>query len=126
MKRTSETVPLDKAKSAPDRGSADSPIQCTSKSKCFETHSSADTVGYGAVQQTSHSWASVDHASSSTTPRVGPGTIDELKRIAWSDESLFLIYHVDGRVRVRRLPGGQLLNFCTAGHTQDGGGSILL
>ncbi|GBM33401.1 hypothetical protein AVEN_93284-1 [Araneus ventricosus] len=53
-------------------------------------------------------------------------TIDELKRIAWSDESLFLIHHVDGRVRVRRLPGGQLLPFCTAGHTQDGGGGIML
>ncbi|GBN44013.1 hypothetical protein AVEN_197596-1 [Araneus ventricosus] len=38
------------------------------------THSSADTVGYGTVQQTSHSCASVDQASSSTTPTVGPGT----------------------------------------------------
>ncbi|GBM98869.1 hypothetical protein AVEN_69058-1 [Araneus ventricosus] len=73
-KRPSETVPLGKAKSAPDSGSADSPIQCRSKRKCFLTHSSVDTVGYGTVQQTSHSCASVDQASSSTTPTVGPGT----------------------------------------------------
>ncbi|GBL92077.1 hypothetical protein AVEN_102621-1 [Araneus ventricosus] len=32
-------------------------------------------------------------------------TVDEWKRLAWSDESRFLIHHVDGRVRVCRLPG---------------------
>ncbi|GBM86274.1 hypothetical protein AVEN_72161-1 [Araneus ventricosus] len=35
-------------------------------------------------------------------------TMDEWKRVSWSDESRFLIHHVDGRVRVRRLPGEQL------------------
>ncbi|GBM51158.1 hypothetical protein AVEN_2507-1 [Araneus ventricosus] len=35
-------------------------------------------------------------------------TTDEWKRVTWSDESRFLIHHVDGRVRVRRLPGEQL------------------
>ncbi|GBO06127.1 hypothetical protein AVEN_35207-1 [Araneus ventricosus] len=65
---------LPKAKSAPDSGSADSPIQCRSKRKCFGTHSSADAVGYGTVQQTSHSCAPVDQASSSTTPTLSPGT----------------------------------------------------
>ncbi|GBO07132.1 hypothetical protein AVEN_124387-1 [Araneus ventricosus] len=49
----------------------------------------------------------------------------ECKR-AWSDKSRFLIHHVDGRVRVRRLPGIQLLSSCTAGHTQAGGGGIML
>ncbi|GBM92854.1 hypothetical protein AVEN_246781-1 [Araneus ventricosus] len=73
-KRTSETVPLDKAKSAADSGSADSPIQSRSKHKRFGTHNSADTVGYGTVKQTSHSCASVDQAPSSTTPTVGPET----------------------------------------------------
>ncbi|GBM27949.1 Transposable element Tc1 transposase [Araneus ventricosus] len=48
------------------------------------------------------------------------------KRVAWSDESRFLIHHVDGRVRVRRLPGEQLLPSCAAGHTQAGGGGIML
>ncbi|GBN66924.1 hypothetical protein AVEN_67928-1 [Araneus ventricosus] len=69
-----EKVPLSKAKSAPDSGSADSPMQCRSKRKCFGTHSSADTVGYGTEQQTSHSCTSVDQASSSTTLTMDPGT----------------------------------------------------
>ncbi|GBO01977.1 hypothetical protein AVEN_273698-1 [Araneus ventricosus] len=53
-------------------------------------------------------------------------TMDEWKRVAWSDESRFLIHHVDDRVRVRRLPGKQLLPPCTAGHTQAAGGGIML
>ncbi|GBM34426.1 hypothetical protein AVEN_226842-1 [Araneus ventricosus] len=72
-KRTSETVPLGKVNSAPDSGSTDNPIQCRSKRKCFGTHISADTVGYGTVQLTSHSCASVDQESSSTTPIVARG-----------------------------------------------------
>ncbi|GBO24030.1 hypothetical protein AVEN_128699-1 [Araneus ventricosus] len=53
-------------------------------------------------------------------------TMDEWTRVTWSDESRFLTHHVDGRVKVRRLPGEQLLPSCTAGHTQDGGGGIML
>ncbi|GBM26206.1 Transposable element Tc1 transposase [Araneus ventricosus] len=53
-------------------------------------------------------------------------TMDEWKRVAWSDESRFLIHHVDGRVSVRSLPGEQLLPSCTTGHTQVGGGGIML
>ncbi|GBO36422.1 Transposable element Tc1 transposase [Araneus ventricosus] len=53
-------------------------------------------------------------------------TMDEWKRVAWSDESRFLVHHVDGRARVRRLSGEQLLPSCTAGHTQAGGGGIML
>ncbi|GBM45917.1 hypothetical protein AVEN_211977-1 [Araneus ventricosus] len=52
-------------------------------------------------------------------------TMDEWKRVAWSDESRFLIHHVDGRVRVSRLPGEQLLPSCIAGHTKAGGGGIM-
>ncbi|GBM24498.1 hypothetical protein AVEN_254013-1 [Araneus ventricosus] len=50
---------------------------------------------------------------------------DEWKRVAWSYESRFLIHHVDGCVKVLRLPGEQLLPSCTAGHTQAGGGGII-
>ncbi|GBM40893.1 Transposable element Tc1 transposase [Araneus ventricosus] len=50
----------------------------------------------------------------------------EWKRVAWSDEYRFLIYHVDGRVRVRRLPGEKLLPSCTESHTQAGGGGIMI
>ncbi|GBN23389.1 Transposable element Tc1 transposase [Araneus ventricosus] len=53
-------------------------------------------------------------------------TMDEWKRVAWSDESRFLIHHVDGHVRVRRLPGEQLLSSCTACHTQAGDGGITI
>ncbi|GBN39680.1 Transposable element Tc1 transposase [Araneus ventricosus] len=53
-------------------------------------------------------------------------TTDEWKRVAWSYESLFLIHYFDGRVRVRRLPGEQLLPSYTAGHTQAGGADIIL
>ncbi|GFW39327.1 transposase domain containing protein [Trichonephila clavipes] len=37
-------------------------------------HCSADTVGYGTTQQTSHSCAFADQASSTTQPALGPGT----------------------------------------------------
>ncbi|GBO08521.1 hypothetical protein AVEN_170901-1 [Araneus ventricosus] len=60
----------------------------------------------------------------------GPGNIETglcmSGRVDWSDESRFLIHHVDGRVRLRRLPGEQLLPSCTAGHTQAGAGGIML
>ncbi|GBN92603.1 hypothetical protein AVEN_142238-1 [Araneus ventricosus] len=53
-------------------------------------------------------------------------TMDEWKTVAWSDESRFLIHHVDVRVSVRRLPGEQLLPSYTAGHKQADGGGIML
>ncbi|GBM53553.1 hypothetical protein AVEN_571-1 [Araneus ventricosus] len=41
-------------------------------------------------------------------------TMDEWKRVAWSEESRFLIHHVDGRVRVPRLPGHKYgISICT-------------
>ncbi|GBN06358.1 hypothetical protein AVEN_196721-1 [Araneus ventricosus] len=53
-------------------------------------------------------------------------TMDEWRRFTWSDESRFLIHQVDDRVKVRRLPGEQLLPSCTAGHEEAGGGGIML
>ncbi|GBM76409.1 Transposable element Tc1 transposase [Araneus ventricosus] len=53
-------------------------------------------------------------------------TMDEWKRVSWSDESRFLIHHVDGCVRVRRLPGEQLFLSYTADHSQAGGGGMML
>ncbi|GBM98433.1 hypothetical protein AVEN_223818-1 [Araneus ventricosus] len=53
-------------------------------------------------------------------------TMDEWRRVTWSDESRFLIHQVDGRVKLRRLPGEQLLPSCTAGHAEAGGGGIML
>ncbi|GBN79947.1 hypothetical protein AVEN_97729-1 [Araneus ventricosus] len=53
-------------------------------------------------------------------------TMDEWKRAAWSDESRFLIHHVDGSVRVRRQAVEQLLPSRTARHIQAGCGGIML
>ena len=46
--------------------------------------------------------------------------------MAWSDESRFLLDHVDGRVRVCRLPGDVMAPGCTVGIRQAGGGSVML
>uniref|UniRef100_A0A8C4Q1N8 Transposable element Tc1 transposase n=1 Tax=Eptatretus burgeri TaxID=7764 RepID=A0A8C4Q1N8_EPTBU len=47
-------------------------------------------------------------------------TLEQWKKVAWSDESRFLLDHVDGRVRVCRLPGEVMARGCT------GGGSVML
>ncbi|GFV81917.1 HTH_Tnp_Tc3_2 domain-containing protein [Trichonephila clavipes] len=82
---------------------------------------SEHTVGYGATQQTSHSCAFADQASSPTAP--GPWISG---RVAWSDESQFVIHHANGHVRICHLPGEQLIPQCTVSQTQASGGSIML
>ncbi|KAK3553071.1 hypothetical protein QTP86_031172 [Hemibagrus guttatus] len=42
-------------------------------------------------------------------------TTEEWKKVAWSDESRFLLNHVDGRVHVHRLPGEHVASGCTMG-----------
>ncbi|GFU95678.1 DDE_3 domain-containing protein [Trichonephila clavipes] len=40
--------------------------------------------------------------------------MDQWERVAWSDESQFVIHHADGRIRISsRIPGKQLLPECT-------------
>ncbi|GFX09605.1 transposable element Tcb1 transposase [Trichonephila clavipes] len=56
----------------------------------------------------------------------GDWSMDQWERVVWSNESRFAIHHADGRVRIRRLPGEQLLPQCTVGHTQACDGSIML
>ena len=53
-------------------------------------------------------------------------TTEQWKKVAWSDESHFLLHHVDGRVRVRLLPGEHMAPGCTMGRRQAGGGSVML
>ena len=53
-------------------------------------------------------------------------TMEQWKKVAWSDESRFLLHHVDGRVRVRCLPGEEMAPGCTMGRRQAGGGSVML
>ena len=53
-------------------------------------------------------------------------TIDQWKRVSWSDESRFAILHADGRIRIHCLPGERLLSQCITGHTKASGGCIML
>ncbi|GBM66903.1 Transposable element Tc1 transposase [Araneus ventricosus] len=128
-KRTSEAVPLGKAKWAPDS------VQLTAQ---YNAGPSA-SVSEHTVQRTL-----LDMGLCSRRPTRVPlltkrhrqlrlqwarehrdWIMDEWKRVAWSDESRFLIHH-DGRVRVRHLTGEQLLPSCTAGHIQACDGGIML
>ncbi len=51
-------------------------------------------------------------------------TMEQCKKVAWSDESRFLLHHLDGCVR--RLPGEHMAPGCTMGRRQAGGGSVML
>ncbi|ROL55078.1 hypothetical protein DPX16_21082 [Anabarilius grahami] len=42
-------------------------------------------------------------------------TTEQWKKVALSDESRFLLHHVDGRVRVRLLSGEHMAPGCTMG-----------
>lgn len=53
-------------------------------------------------------------------------TPEEWKKVAWSDESRFLVHHLDGRVRIRRFPNEPLAPGCTVGRRQAGGGGIMV
>ena len=53
-------------------------------------------------------------------------TLEQWKKVVWSDESRFLLDHVDGRIRVRRLPGEVMAPECTVRRRQVGGESVML
>ncbi|GFS71116.1 transposase domain containing protein [Trichonephila clavipes] len=53
-------------------------------------------------------------------------SMDQWERVVWSDESRFVIHYADGYIKIRCLPGEQLLPRCTVGHKHAGGGSIML
>ncbi|MCI4388573.1 hypothetical protein PGIGA_G00087550 [Pangasianodon gigas] len=52
--------------------------------------------------------------------------MNQWKKVAWSDESHFLLNHVDGWMRVRHLPGEEMAPGCTMGRRQAGRGSVML
>ncbi|MCJ8732479.1 hypothetical protein PDJAM_G00211810 [Pangasius djambal] len=52
-------------------------------------------------------------------------TTEQWRKVAWSDESRFLLHHLDGRVRVRHLPGEEMAPGCTMGSRQAVGGSVM-
>lgn len=51
------------------------------------------------------------------------GHVEQWKKAAWSDESSFLLHHVDDRVR--HLPGEEMAPGCIMGRRQAGGGSVM-
>ncbi|KFM67704.1 Transposable element Tc1 transposase, partial [Stegodyphus mimosarum] len=53
-------------------------------------------------------------------------TVDQWKRVLWSDESRFTLYRSDGRVWVWRLPGERLLAECIVPTVKFGGGGIMV
>ena len=53
-------------------------------------------------------------------------TTDQWKEVALSDESRFVLHHMDGRVHVRCLPGEHMAPGCTMGRRQAGGVSVML
>ncbi|ROL46605.1 hypothetical protein DPX16_3702 [Anabarilius grahami] len=53
-------------------------------------------------------------------------TTEQWKKVAWSDESRFLLHHVDGRVRLRLLPGEHMAPGCTMGRRPAGGGRVTI
>ncbi|KAK3524449.1 hypothetical protein QTP70_029313 [Hemibagrus guttatus] len=52
--------------------------------------------------------------------------MEQWKMVAWSDESHFLLHHMDGRVCVRHLPGEHMAPGCTMGRRKAGRGSVML
>ncbi len=51
-------------------------------------------------------------------------TMERWKKVVWSDESCFLLYHIDGWVC--RLPREEMAPGCTMGRKQAGKGSLML
>ena len=53
-------------------------------------------------------------------------TMVQWKKVAWSDESCFLLHHVNGWVCVHRLLGEHMAPGCTVGRRQASRGSVML
>lgn len=51
--------------------------------------------------------------------------MEQYRKVAWFDESCFLLQHVDGQV-CPFLPGKDQASGCTMGRRQAGGGSMML
>ena len=53
-------------------------------------------------------------------------TTAQWKKVAWTDESRFLLHHMDGRVHVHHLAGENMAPGCTMGRRQASGGRVML
>ncbi|KAK3547569.1 hypothetical protein QTP86_025468 [Hemibagrus guttatus] len=57
------------------------------------------------------------YRESGNNGHVNITTMEPWKKVAWSDESCFLLHHVDGWVRVHLLPGKHIAPGCTMGRS---------
>ncbi len=53
-------------------------------------------------------------------------TIEDWKNVAWSDESLFLLRHSDGRVRIWHKEHERMDPSCLVSTVQAGGGGVMV
>ncbi len=51
--------------------------------------------------------------------------MDDWKKVAWSDESRFLVHYVDGRAWIHGLPTEAVVPGCTVGWNQDSGSIVV-
>ncbi|GFX23296.1 transposase domain containing protein [Trichonephila clavipes] len=97
-------------------------MQSKTKYNSIGAHCSADTVGYPtrvSLLTKRHHQLRLHCAREHRD-----WSMDQLERVAWSDESWFAIHY--GHIRIRCLSDEQLLPRCTVGHKHAGGGSIML
>lgn len=53
-------------------------------------------------------------------------TMEQCKRVAWSEESHFLLHHMDGRVHVHYLPVAKMVPGFSIERRRAGRGSVIL
>ena len=53
-------------------------------------------------------------------------TMEQWRKVMWTDESRFTVDFHDGRIRVHRLPGERFAACCVQEHDRYGGGSVLI
>ena len=82
--------------------------------------------GYGAYRPTTKPLLTANHRRLRLewAQRWRDLTVAHWQHVIFGDESRFQLYPVDGRLRVRRLPGERFWPGCQAHRVQAGGGSV--